>query len=249
MTCIVCGGPIEEGRRHGQPPSEAKYCLKCRAERLRDRRTISKYVWLPEYEQLLRAQYYGGRVRRFRVLNRLTRLTGLPRWYLKRQAARLGLTMHRDRKPWTMNDVDLLERLAGCVSTAAIARRLHRPENSVIAKLKRLRISRRVREGYTMRDLELCVGEGHHKIMQWIAVGWLRDHLQGTRRHAGNGKEANLMRTAARYKVDPTKVTAAVTSELSAKRKRAKGQSAKLQRNSGKVKGAKDRDASSPCAN
>ena len=23
MTCIVCGGPIEEGRRHGQPPSEA----------------------------------------------------------------------------------------------------------------------------------------------------------------------------------------------------------------------------------
>ena len=194
MTCIVCGGPIEEGRRHGQPPSEAKYCLRCRAERLQGRRMISKYVWPPEFEQLLKAHYYGGRIRRFRVLNRLTRLTGLPRWYIKRQAARLGLTMHLDRTPWTPAEVSLLERLVGCVSTASIARRLHRPENSVIAKLKRLRISRRVREGYTMRDLELCMGEGHHKIGQWIAAGWLRDHVQGTRRHDGNGKDIHRIR-------------------------------------------------------
>jgi hypothetical protein len=40
-----------------------------------------------------------------------------------------------------------------------------------------------------MRDLELCLGEDHHKIGQWIASGWLHDHLQGTRRHDGNGKD------------------------------------------------------------
>jgi hypothetical protein len=49
-------------------------------------------------------------------------------------------------------------------------------------------------------------------------------------------KEANLMRAAARYKVDAAKVTATVTSELSAKRNRAKAQSAKLQRRSTKTR-------------
>jgi hypothetical protein len=119
----------------------------------------------------------------------MTRLTGLPRWYIKRQAARLGLTMHLDRRPWTAAEVDLLDRLVGTVSTATIARRLRRPEVSVVNKLKRLRISRRVREGYTMRGLELCLGEDHHKIRQWIAAGWLRDRFQGTSRHDGNGKD------------------------------------------------------------
>ena len=55
-----------------------------------------------------------------------------------RRAARLGLTMHIDRNPWTATEVDLLERLVGSVSTARIARRLGRPENSVVTKLKRL---------------------------------------------------------------------------------------------------------------
>jgi ParB family chromosome partitioning protein len=48
-------------------------------------------------------------------------------------------------------------------------------------------------------------------------------------------KEANLLQAAARYKVDAAKIKAAVTSELSAKRKAGKGRrrgSAKLQRNS-----------------
>ena len=187
MTCLVCGGPIEEGFRHGRPPREAKYCLKCRSQR--QRRANAKYVWRPEFDEHLKAHYYGGVNRRFRVLNRMIRLTGLPRWYIKRQASRLGLTMRMDRRPWAPVEVDLLERLVGTVSTAAIAKRLRRPEVSVVNKLKRLRISRRVREGYTMRDLELCLGEGHHKIGQWIAAGWLRDHVQGTRRHDGNGKD------------------------------------------------------------
>jgi hypothetical protein len=124
----------------------------------------------------------------------MIRLTGLPRWYIKRQAARLGLTMRMDRKPWTPIEVDLLERLVGTFSTATIAKRLRRPEVSVVNKLKRLHISRRVREGYTMRDLELCLGEDHHKVRQWIASGWLRDQVQGTRRHDGNGNDIHRIR-------------------------------------------------------
>ena len=124
----------------------------------------------------------------------MIRMTGLPRWYIKRQAARLGLTMHMDRKPWTRAELDVLHDLVGRVSVTSIAKRLHRPVSSVTNKLKRLEISRRVRDGYTMRDLELCLGEDHHKISEWTKNGWLQDRLQGTRRHDGNGRDIHRIR-------------------------------------------------------
>ena len=127
-----------------------------------------KYTWRPEYDARLKAHYFGGLNRRFRVLTRMVRLTGLPRWYIKRQAARLGLTLYMDRRPWTASEMNLLEKLVGHVSSATIAKRLHRPESSVVNKLKRIGTSRRVRNGYTMRELELCLGEDHHKITLWI---------------------------------------------------------------------------------
>lgn len=157
-------------------------------------KTKPTYAWRPEYDAYLKAQYFGGLNRRFRVLNRMIRLTGLPRWYIKRQAARLGLTMHMDRKPWTRAELDVLDDLVGRVSVTTIAKRLHRSVSSVTNKLKRLQISRRVRNGYTMRDLELCLGEDHHKISGWIKNGWLCDRLQGTRRHDGNGRDIHRIR-------------------------------------------------------
>jgi hypothetical protein len=48
-------------------------------------------------------------------------------------------------------------------------------------------------------------------------------------------KEANLMRTAGRYKVDASKITARVTAELSTKRKNRKAESRNRQKQ-GKVK-------------
>lgn len=192
MTCVVCGHRIEEGRRKGLPPREAKYCLKCRAERRR--RARLKYTWRPEYDAYLKGHYYGGLKRRFRVLSRMVRMTDLPRWYIKRQAARLGLTRHMDRRPWTPAEFDIVERLVGRVSTAKIAKRLGRPESSVVNKLKRMKTSRRVRDGYTMRELELCLGEDHHKISRWIVNGWLQDRLQGTRRRGGNGNDIHRIR-------------------------------------------------------
>ncbi|MGB6875382.1 MAG: hypothetical protein WBD87_05055 [Candidatus Acidiferrales bacterium] len=153
-----------------------------------------KYTWRSEFEDILKAQYYGGLNRRFQVLNRMVRMTGLPRWYIKRQAARLGVTMNMDRKPWTPAELSVLEKLVGRVSSATIAKRLHRPESSVVDKLKRLGNSRRVRAGYTMHDLEQCLGEDHHKISTWISKGWLRDRLQGTQRHDGNGRDIHRIR-------------------------------------------------------
>src|SRR3990170_8655345 len=88
--CQQCSSPIEEGRSRNKVPTEATYCLMCRKERRR--RANLKHIWRPEYDEYLKAHYYGGLNRRFQVLNQMIRRTGLPRWYIKRRAARLGLT-------------------------------------------------------------------------------------------------------------------------------------------------------------
>ncbi len=191
MLCLDCGSEIEEGRK-GRAPVEARYCLKCRAGRRR--RTKLKYNWLPEHDAYMRAHYYGGLHQRGRVIKELVRQTGLPRWYVKRQAQRLGLTMHPDRRPWTAEELETLDKLLGKVSAATMAKRLRRTESSVVMKIKSMGFSRRVRSGYTMRDLELCLGADHHKVQQWIDDGLLRDRVQGTNRHDGNGHDIHRFR-------------------------------------------------------
>lgn len=192
MGAVICRQDTGATQRHDETSRKPLQSLSHRTDRSRG--ATPKYAWRPEYDAYLRAQYFGGLNRRFRVLNRMIRFIGLPRWYIKRQAARLGLTMHMDRKPWTRAQLDVLDDLVGRVSAATIAKRLHRPVSSVTNKLKRLQISRRVRDGYTMRDLELCLGEDHHKIGGWIKNGWLKDRLQGTRRHDGNGRDIHRIR-------------------------------------------------------
>jgi hypothetical protein len=192
MNAVICDEPIEGRQQQAQLSHLAQYNSECQEQRAR--RSKPKYVWRTEYDAYLRAHYFGGLNRRFQVLNQMIRLTGMPRWYIKRQAARLGLTLHTDRRPWTAGEMNLLEKLVGRVSSATIAKRLRRPESSVVNKLKRIGASRRVRNGYSMCDLELCFGEDHHKIARWIQNGWLRDRLQGTRRHDGNGNDIHRIR-------------------------------------------------------
>src|SRR5260370_17315018 len=124
----------------------------------------------------------------------MVRMSGWARWYIERRGARLGVAVRIDRRTWMSKEMELLENLGGRVSSATIAKRLRRPESSVVNKLKRLGTSRRVRSGYTMRELELCLGEDHHKIADWITNGWLQDRLQGTHRHNGNGNDIHRIR-------------------------------------------------------
>ena len=104
--------------------------------------------------------------------------------------------MHQERRPWTAAEEEIIERLVGKASALTIAKRLKRTEASVVLKIKRMGLSRRVRNGYTMRDLEECAGESHKKIQRWIEHGWLRDRLQGTHRHNGNGRDIHRFREA-----------------------------------------------------
>src|SRR5260370_15978982 len=125
MRCIKCGSIIEEGLK-GRPPIAAKYCLKCRAERRLQRN--GKYEWVPKHHAYLREHYHGGLLQRGRVIRALARVTGFPRWYIKRQAQRLGLTMHTNQRSWTPDDLVILERLLGKVSAVTIAKKLKRTE-------------------------------------------------------------------------------------------------------------------------
>jgi hypothetical protein len=192
MKTKLFGEPLAGRPQQAQPSHLAQYASESSEQR--DRRSKPNYVWRTEYDAYLKTHYFGGLNRRFQVLNQMIRLTAMPRWYIKRQAARLGLTLHMDRRPWTASEMNLLEKLVGHVSSATIAKRLRRPESSVVNKLKRIGTSRRVRNGYTMSELELCLGEDHHKITQWIKNGWLQDNLQGTRRHDGNGNDIHRIR-------------------------------------------------------
>ncbi len=191
MVCLDCGSAIEEGRRDCAPVA-ANFCLKCRAARRR--RHNRKYHWLPQHEDYMRAHYHGGLHQRGLVIREMARQTGFPKWFIKRQARRLGLTMHQDRRPWTAQELDTLDRLLRKLSAATIAKRLKRTETSVVMKIKALGHSRRLSEGYTMRDLEECLGEDHRNIQKWIDNGWLRDRLQGTNRHNGNGHDIHRFR-------------------------------------------------------
>ncbi|MHB8525763.1 MAG: hypothetical protein ACYDD2_06340 [Candidatus Acidiferrales bacterium] len=129
MNQTVCNEVHPEGLQQCHLPyqkcegSTSSGNHRCRARR--------KYIWRPGYDAYLKAQYFGGLNRRFQVLNRMIRLTGLPRWFIKRQAARLGLTMHLDRKPWTRAELDVLDDLVGRVSVTTIAKKLHRPVSRV----------------------------------------------------------------------------------------------------------------------
>lgn len=193
MSCQQCGNEIEEGRKE-RAPIAAKFCLRCRSERRRRKRL--KYLWLPEHDAYMRAHYHGGLHQRGRVIKELVRQTGFPRWYIKRQAQRLGLTMHPDRRSWTLDEMETLDKLLGKVSAATIAKRLKRTETSVVMKIKALGHSRRLAEGYTIRDLECCLGEDHRKIQCWVEKGWLRNRLQSTNPHDGNGQHIHRFRDA-----------------------------------------------------
>src|SRR5260370_1473401 len=160
MNAVICGEPLEERHQQAQPSHLVQYVSECSEQC--DRRYKPTYVWRTEYDAYLRAHYFGGLNRRFKVLNQMIRLTGMPRWYIKRQAARLGLTLHTDRRPWTASEMTLLDKLVGRVSSSTIAKRLRRPESSVVNKLKPMRTSRRVLNSYTIPELELRIGQTHH---------------------------------------------------------------------------------------
>ena len=144
-----------------------------------------KYLWTPERDQILRDRYDN------RIKGRAAEIAlalGWPKWAVTKRAARLGLAYPVSRKEWSAKEERFLWSHAGRRHVHWLAKRLGRSETSVVLKLKRMHLSRRWREGHTLRDLEECFGCDHHVIDRWIRAGWLQGRRRGTRRNGVGGR-------------------------------------------------------------
>jgi len=171
-TCEDCGAEFEG--------VTARYCPACRTRR-QGHRLI--YVWTPERDAIMRRDYDPRvRGRSQEIADRL----GWPVHVIKHRAVRLGLSRSEDRRRWTEEEERFIEESAGSRRVPWMARRLGRSLTSVIMKIKHMRLSRAVREGYTLGDLELCFGADHRMIERWAREGKLavrkRDYVTGAHR-------------------------------------------------------------------
>lgn len=154
----------------------ARYCPGCRWKHRGRRRT--KYFWTQERDELLRRHYDGFPKRR---KQRAAQALGFPGWAAQKRAVYLGLTKPTDRRKWSMQEETFLFEHAGTRTVHWMAKKLGRSVSCTVLKFKRMKISRRLREGYTMRELELCFGVDHRLIMSWIKKGWLKERRRPER--------------------------------------------------------------------
>jgi hypothetical protein len=161
----------------------------CHACRIRSRLPANKkFNWTAELDGRLRQSYQRARTRAELTVNLdlIQRLSGFSRVVILNRAATLGLAFCQ-RRPWTVDEIDMLREQAGSITPGAIAEKLNRTHASVRAKLKQLEISARISEGYTQDDLRYLLGVSPKSIKKWMAWGWLRDV-------AGRIPEASVVR-------------------------------------------------------
>lgn len=128
---------------------------------------------------------------------RLARDTGWPRWVLRHEAMRLGITTWQGSRPWTAEEDAALRERAGVVSVYAIAQRLGRSHLAVQRRARGMALSLRVVEGYAIQDLADVLGAHHTTVRRWMDGG-----LFGPVHAVGGAKrvhEANVRRFLRRH--------------------------------------------------
>jgi hypothetical protein len=129
------------------------------------------YRFTEETRQELRAAYAGGKAQRTQGLDRLCARTGWPRHAFKREALRLGIAEHW--RKWTPAEEAYVRERAGQISVRQIAKQMGRPVDSVVARIERMQLSRRVAEGYCVMDLCTVFGVRSTTIKSWMRRGLL----------------------------------------------------------------------------
>ena len=187
-TCAACGATFL-----GLVAPRPRWRPTCRPEHRAS--GAPKYVWTPERDAELRTRY-DGRVRRRAA--EIARDFGWPLWAVRKRAQQLGISRPwpAGRKNWTALEVAFLRQWSGRRASIWIARQLHRSETSVVVQQKRLDLARRVREGYTLRDLCACFGVDHHAIERWARLGWLSVERRPTRRTDKQGDPWSIAEAA-----------------------------------------------------
>lgn len=167
VECTRCGN--SRARRDG-------VCMSCRG---RERR---KYVFTDELSEELRLAYAGKTKQKIGAgLDRLERLTRWPRHVFKCEALRRGWTTETHGRQWEEWEIEFLEENLGEWTAKAVARRLRRSVESVIAKAEKLKVSRRRARGYNLAELKTVFGVGYYRVARWVERGLLgKAHRTGS---------------------------------------------------------------------
>jgi len=130
----------------------------------------TKHNWTEEERDIVRREYDGHNKTSKRIANKL----GVTFYAVKGQAANMGIM--QDKSPdWSDKEVEILTEMITHYTPLRIAKRLHRSVNSVVVKSKRLRLSRRVRDGwFTKKEVCEILGVDHKKIQAYIDRGELK---------------------------------------------------------------------------
>jgi hypothetical protein len=148
----------------------------CHVCRLKSRpNSKKKYFWTQELDVALTRAYRFAQNRRelTDLLNHLERSSGFPRFAIVSHAAELGLSFDI-RRHWTDTEVETMRELLGSYSHKAVALKLGRTYQSVKGKIAALQLSSRIREGYSLNDIQDLIGVNSRKVYGWIRKGWLR---------------------------------------------------------------------------
>ena len=150
---------------------------------------MSKHHWLESERDIVRREYDGTNQTARLIAAKIAYSAGERVTFnaVKGQVQKLGLAIDKSRR-WTPGEIEILQEMITRYAPFTIARRLHRSENSVIVKSKRLGCSRRARDGwFTKREVcEIC-GVDHKKTQRWIDEGWLQASYHNGNRPQKNG--------------------------------------------------------------
>jgi len=135
-----------------------------------------KHKWTDEERAIVRREYDGTDQKSKQIAGKLSYITGdkITFFAVKGQAARMGIM--QDKSPdWTEREVEILSEMITMHAPITIAKRLKRSLNAVVVKSKRLKLSRRARDGwFTKKEVCEIMGVDHKKIQGYIDRGDLK---------------------------------------------------------------------------
>jgi len=150
--------------------------------KLRPRKEVimakTNHRWTEEEREIVRRDYKQTTASTQEIGRYLSMLTGetITEYAVKGQIAAMGIAKVSDRKPWTAQQDRLLRDLAfGPYCPRRIAKMMNRTLNSVVVRMKRLGLYRRIRNGwYTKKEVCELFGVDHKWVQRRIDSGALK---------------------------------------------------------------------------
>jgi hypothetical protein len=133
--------------------------------------TQLNHRWTDDERDIVRREYKGSRASAQAIADKV----GVSFHAVKGQVSNLGLQSITDRKPWSPEENAQLQELLHQFCARKVAKLMQRSVASVVLRAKRLRISRRIRDGWFTK-MEVCeiLGVDHKWVQGRIDRGELK---------------------------------------------------------------------------